>query len=190
MVIYNQFGVLFGHILVIYYLIVSLVWARPGTGGGQVSVWGVAHTNEKMRSYDKQFYGPKRPYFILILTPNGYIFLKWLPGGQKNPLIFSTQRHRIWPSLMQLERAWRVSMIALDERSWLCSGPEIWPNLFFLLTKIRIWGCRSLGGVAPWTRPVGLACLEHARFARYPCGLVPKWSKSDPPITRRGPGWQ
>ena len=26
---------------------------------------------------------------------NGHIFLKWLPGGQKFPLMFSTQRYQI-----------------------------------------------------------------------------------------------
>ena len=48
----------------------------------------------------------------------------------KNLFMFSTQRRRIWPLLVPLERAWRVSMIALDERSWLGSDPKIWSNQF------------------------------------------------------------
>ena len=46
-------------------------------------------------------------------------------------------------------------MIALDERSWLCSGPEIWPNHFFYQLK------SESEDADPW----GGGPLEHARLA-------------------------
>ena len=39
-------------------------------------------------------------------------------------------------------------MMGLDERSWLCSGPEIWPEHFFYQLKSESEGVDPLGGRA------------------------------------------